>query len=337
MMRLSAPLQRAATAIVFAATTALCSTAAMAGPWLEPGDRQVRQDIELLKAHGLIYGPLDSWPIPWMQVSRGLETARQTAQPPHIAAAVRRLETLARREEQGRRVEARLRATNEPDKLRDFEDSAREDVDVDAEVQFDTGRLTVVLGGGYREDQDGFDGHVENSFLAYAAGNWALYGGYVERWWGPGQDTTLLFSTNARAFPQIGVRRLLPAPIDLPVLRWLGPVSFSAFAGILTEDRETSGFNDPAIVGFRGVIEPVEGLEIGFSRGIQLCGEDRPCDGETIIDALFPFSGVENTGTLDEPGNQLAGIDLVYRFTIGGLSASAYTEWQAEDESGIFV
>ncbi|MFS2022030.1 capsule assembly Wzi family protein, partial [Massilia sp. CT11-108] len=75
-----------------------------------------------------------------------------------------------------------------------------------------------------------------------------LYGGYAETWWGPGEDGTLLFSTSARPFPKVGFKRLSPEPIDLPVLRWLGPIRFDAFAGVLDEERE---FSNPGVIGIR--------------------------------------------------------------------------------------
>ena len=322
---------------IAAAAIVLLPAVAQAGPWLEAGDRQVRQDVELLKAAGFIRGPLGAWPMPWMQVASGIDAARLAPREPHIEAAVRRLEALSKRDLEPIRYEANLRLASEPELVRTFEDQAREEVDADAEIALDTGRLTLVIGGGYRDGQDGADWHLENSYAAYALGGWALYGGYVQHWWGPGQEQALLFSNNARPVPQIGIKRLNPRAIDLPVLRWLGPVKFDAFVGILAEERERSGFDNPAIVGFRGAFEPMQGLEIAFNRGLQLCGRNRPCGAGTIIDALFPFSGAENTASLDEPGNQLGGFDITYRFMAGPVAANAYLEWEAEDEAGVFV
>ena len=326
-----------AAAVAAAALLLSAASPAEAGPWLPAGDRQVRQDVELLKTAGFIPGPLGSWPMPWMQVAAGMERARTAPQPPHVEAALRRLEALSVRDLRKRRVEAEARFATDEALLRDFEDTAREEVDIGAQAAFDSGRLTLVLGGGYREGQDGSDFHIERSYAAYALGNWALYGGYVQHWWGPGQDSALLFSNNARPIPQIGVKRLLPTPIDLPVLRWLGPVKFDAFLGILTEERERSGFDNPALIGFRAAFQPAQGLEIGLNRGLQLCGEDRPCGAGTIFDALFPFGDADNTGTFDEPGNQLGGFDISYRFMAGDVAANVYTEWEAEDEAGLFV
>ncbi|MBV7257580.1 hypothetical protein KCG44_12375 [Pacificimonas sp. WHA3] len=310
---------------------------ATAGPWLDAGDRQARNDVELLKSAGLMPGPVNAWPLSWRQVDVGLRIARQDTRPPHIEAAIARLEALSERALQSRRVEAEVRLTTDPSLTRDFEDSARENVDVSGKVEFDMGRLTVAVGGGYREGQDGSDFHAEESYAALALGEWALYGGYVERWWGPGQDSALLFSNNARPIPQIGITKLSADPIDFPVLRLLGPFKFDAFVGVLAEERQD--FDNPVVMGFRAAFEPVRGLEIGVNRGLQLCGEGRRCDAKIIGRALFPFGGAENTAGIsdDEPGNQLGGFDASYTFLAGGTGIKVYTEWEAEDEAGIFL
>src|SRR3546814_9284051 len=45
--------------------------------------------------------------------------------------------------------------------------------------------LYISLGGGYRRHQLGTDWHLDQIYAAYKLGNWAVYGGLVEHWWGP--------------------------------------------------------------------------------------------------------------------------------------------------------
>ncbi len=80
-----------------AASLSIASAPAVAGPWLEAGDHQVRADVELLKSAGLIRGPINSWPLPWKQVAAGLDAARAQTLPPHLQAAVGRLQILSDR------------------------------------------------------------------------------------------------------------------------------------------------------------------------------------------------------------------------------------------------
>lgn len=314
---------------------ALLAGPASAGPWLEAGDRQVRADVELLKAAGLIEGPVNSWPLPWMQVAAGLEAARGQSLPPHIAAAVRRLEILSDRDGQKSRYEAKARVTNRASVVRDFGDSAREDGDVSVRAEHELGKLYISYGVGWRDGQQGKDVHFEPASAALALGGWALYGGYVDTWWGPGHDSALLFSTNARPIPRVGIKRLSTSPIDFPVLRWLGPWKLDVFAGVATENRDD--FDNPGIAGIRFAFEPLRGLEIGLNRGLQLCGRERPCGLGTIWDAFVGLGNADNTGTLDEPGNQLAGFDISYTRMVGNVAVQAYTEWEAEDEDNVII
>lgn len=307
--------------------------AAQAGPWIEAGDRQARSDVELLAAAGVIRGPVNSWPLPWAQIADAIESANSL--PPHLAAAARRLGVLSARAEQRTRYEARAFATNEPALVRDFGATAREEGDVSVRAEHDFGALSISYGVGWRDGQHGNDVHFEPSQAALALGNWALYGGYVDTWWGPGNDGALLFSSNARPFPKIGIKRLSPEPFNFPVLSLLGPWRFDMFAGLLNEER--SDFSNPAVIGMRFSFMPVQGLEIGLNRAIQLCGRNRPCSAGTIKDALIGFGDADNTGTLNEPGNQLAGFDISYTRMLGQVAAKLYMEAEAEDEDNVLI
>lgn len=318
---------------ILAAT--LLTTGAHASPWAEVGDRQLRQDVEMLKAAGIIRGPVNSWPLPWAQLDQAVAAADDASLPPHLSMAARRIAVLSERANRRGRYEVRAAATNEPALVRDFGNSARADVDAAVRAEHSFGRLYVSYGVGWRDNQHGKDIHFEPSYAAYALGNWALYGGYVEHWWGPGHDSALLFSNSARPFPKIGIKRLAPVPIDFPVLEWLGPWRFDAFVGLLDEKR--NDFNNPAVAGFRFAFEPVQGLEIGLNRALQLCGRGRPCSFGTWTDALVGIGDADNTGTLNEPGNQLAGFDISYTRMIGRVSAQLYVEAEAEDEDNVLI
>lgn len=288
----------------------------------------------MLKAAGLIRGPVNAWPLPWAQIDQAFIAAGNRSLPPHLAAALRRVRVLSERASQGTRYEVRAAAASDPALVRDFGTTAREDMDASARVEHNLGRLYVSYGVGFRDGQRGNDVHFEPAQVAYALGNWALYGGYVETWWGPGHDGALLFSNSTRPFPKIGIKRLSPEPFNLPVLRWFGPWRLDAFVGLLDEDRE---FDNPAVAGIRIAFEPVSGLEIGLNRAMQLCGKERPCDFETWTDALIGLGDADNTGTFDEPGNQLAGLDISYTRMIGQVSMQLYAEAEAEDEDNVLL
>lgn len=317
-----------------------------AGPWVGPGDARLRTDIELLRAHGFILGPVDAWPLPWAQIDRGLDRARASgALPPHLAAAVHRVEALSAYNQKKSRYMVRAAGTNEPALVRGFERVARNPGEVTVAASHDRGPLHITWGGTWQSDgtdlqratqfKNGFS--PDPTFAALRLGsNWALYGGWIDNWWGPGQDGAMLFSTSARPMPKVGLRRLEPFSIDAPVLRWLGPVTFDFFVGIADEERD---FKNPAMVGMRFAFQPTPWFEIGLNRGLQLCGSGRPCDFKTIASALIGVGDADNTGTFDEPGNQIAGFDMSYKRPIGdtGQILKLSFATTAEDADNILI
>ncbi len=321
---------------LIAMLAAMASAPAAAAPWAEPGDRRLRNDIELLADYNVIKGPITSWPIPWAQISASLANLGDRALPLHVQRAIDRVERLmpGREDRQGIQTQFGFSVTNEPALIRDFGDSARGDGETFVRLERQWSSTYVSARVGYRDDPRNGDRHFDGSYLAQAIGNWALYGGYMEQWWGSGQEAALIFSTNARPAPKVGFKRLEPRPFQTKWLSWLGPWQFEGFVSLIDEKRE---FSDHFIAGLRLTFNPLDNLEIGFTRALQLCGDGRPCGIDIWRKALFPFDGSENTGTLNEPGNQLASGDFRYGWSSGDASYSLYGEIMGEDEiAGLF-
>lgn len=324
----------------------ISASIAQAGPWAEPGDARMVADVELLKAFGHIPGPINAWPLPWAQIEEGIASARaDPGASMALVAARQRLELLAARNRQTSRYMARAAFTNDAALVRGQAETARNPVDLTLTASHDIGdRLTITWGGSYLSDGSPDQVATENgngfspapSHAAFRMGNWMLYGGWVETQWGPGHDGSLLFSTSARPFPKVGIRRLRPYSIDAPVLRWLGPVSADFFVGVADEDRD---FDNPAVVGMRVAFQPTPYFEIGLKRGLMLCGKGRPCGIDIWLRALVAFANTDNTGTADEPGNQLAGFDMSYRRPIGksGHALILTFDTTAEDNDNILI
>lgn len=308
-----------------------------AAPWAEVGDLRLRSDLELLSDYGLFDGPLNSWPIPWAQISAGLDARGiDDSLPPNVLAALRRIEILMPGNDAFRntRYEAGANIGNRTTLVRDFGDGTRADAEAYVRLEKHFTSSYISLNVGTRTAQSGKGINFERSYVAQAVGNWVGYLGWVENWWGPGWDSTLLFSNNARPFPKIGFKRLNPKPFESKWLSWIGGWQFETFVGLIDEERE---FSNQIIAGIKLAIEPIDGLNIGFNRGLQLCGEGRPCGFDTWIDALIPVGEADNTGTFDEPGNQIAGIDIRYGNRIGDATYSIYGELIGEDEVDIVI
>ncbi len=315
---------------------------AAAGPFAEVGDRQLRQDVETLHAAGLIEGPIDSWPLPWAQIDAGVARAQDGRQlDPYLKAAANRLDRLGDFAAQRVAVEMQLSATNLPSVARDFGTLARARGDASGKVEFNGDNVSISLGAGVRSGQIGKAYNFEPSMIAVRLGNWSVYGGWTQEWFGPGQDGALLFSNSTRPFPKIGIKRLMPDPIDLPILRWLGPIRLDLFGGVLDERRRD--YDNILTFGTRLSFAPTPRLEIGLNRMQQLCGKGRPCGLKQIAQSFIGVGNADNptpgsvAAFLNQAGNQIAGFDISYTRRFGSVTTKFYFEAEAEDSQHIII
>jgi len=299
-----------------------------ASPWAAVGDMQLRNDVEILARHGVISGPVNTWPISWKQITRNLSRTAEMDLPPYVLGAVMRVKDKVPGEF---RVSARVQATNNPAIVRGFATTARNDLDTDATLEYngDSG-TTIHLQGGYRKGNGEDYAHLDGSYLSQDLGNWSLYAGAFDRWWGPGRESTLILSNNARPMPSVGLRRIEPKAFETKWLSWMGPWQWDMFVAKMEEERHIP---NALIAGMRLSFEPIKNFEVGLTRTMQLCGEGRPCGFNTWTNALIAVGDLDNTGTSSEPGNQLASIDFSYTMGLGSKNnIKFYVEGTAEDE-----
>ncbi|WP_339862395.1 capsule assembly Wzi family protein [Paremcibacter congregatus] len=308
----------------------MLSTAVQASPWAAVGDMQLRNDVEVLARHGVIAGPVNTWPISWKQITRGLSRTGEMDLPAYVRLAAMRVKEKIPGEF---RAAAHLQLTNNPAIVRGFAKTARNDLDVSATFEYnnDNSGTTVHLEGGYRKG-DGEDyAHLDGSYLSQDWGNWSVYAGAFDRWWGPGRESTLILSNNARPMPSVGLRRIEPKAFESKWLSWIGPWQWDMFVAKMEEDRHIP---NALVAGMRLSFEPIENFEVGLSRTMQLCGDGRPCGFNIWTRALISVGDLDNTGTANEPGNQLASIDLAYSMAVGErTSLKLYAEGTAEDQN----
>ena len=306
------------------------AASAGASPFAEAGDRQLRNDVEVLARYGLISGPVMTWPLTWRQITARLDKTDGTDNlPPYVRMALARVRGKIPGEFH---ASLTVRGTNTPALLRGFDYTARSEADVtlSAELHGDTISAKGVIGYRYSEDDEVTDEvPLDGSYFAKEWGTFQFYVGTIDRWWSTGRESALMISNNARPMPSIGLMRSEPKAFESKWLSWLGPWDLRVFLARMEEDRY---FAHPLVLGIRVKISPVENMEMGAMRAIQVCGEGRPCGLGTWTDALFG-GAADNTGTLDEPGNQLGGFDFSYSFFLTkDVHVNSYFEFTGEDE-----
>lgn len=299
---------------------------ASADNWLEAGDRGLRSDVEILAAHGLIDGLVTTWPIPRGQLLRGLADAQRLEQQPEYVrrSAQRVLAYLHDGEQPGLRPAAELRLSNHPDDIRDFGASARDEVDVAAGAGWNGGTASARLLVGAQSRYNGDRGRLrfDGSFVSARLDNWLVYGGLVDRWFGPGWTSSLILSSNARPFPKVGLMRNDPHAFQTPWLSWIGPWQLDFMVGLLDGPRTD---RNTALGSLRLSFSPFHGLEIALARATEFCGEHHPCKP---LDAAFHFN---NSSHNQNKTNDEASIELKYTALLGAVGVSPYVQFMNED------
>jgi len=325
--------RRVAALVATSAASALLFTAAIrAEPWAAPGDMALRHDLQQLADAGVLRGPTMSWPLPWADITRDIGAADVTKLSTRSQAALTRVRERAKLATTTHEIDlgVEVEGTTDPWALRSFEDSPREKGELTVAADWVGDRFAWKLSAGVVADpDDGQEFRPDGSYVAMSLGNWSISAGYIDRWWGPGWEGSLILSDNARPVPSIGIERIEAQPFTLPVLRWLGPWRFSTFMGQLEQDRDYPG---TLLFGMRVESRPLPSLQIAASRSAQWCGEGRPCDLGTFGDLL---TGNDNDQALaDQPGNQLAGFDVRWSWPGGRVPVALYAQAIGEDEAG---
>ncbi len=313
------------------AAASLLTTAVRAEEFIAPGDTGMRIDLESLNDAGVLNIPLTAWPMSSADIASALDVIDEAALDARSRDAARRIR--ARLEPSGTPAGARaygsLAGAYSPLILRGFEDTPRAEGEARAGIAWGGERVFLRLQGTLAANPaDGDDVRPDGTYVGIHVGNWVASAGWQDRWYGPGRDSSLVLSTNARPPPGIMLQRRHSTPFESRWLSWIGPWTLTTFMAGLHDERE---IDDAWQFGIRGSFRPLPGLEIGLSRAAIWCGDGRPCDVSTFVDLLL---GNDNRGANvaaeDEPGNQLGGFDLRWRLP-ADIPAAVYLQWIGED------
>ncbi len=319
-------------ALVGGAVACLTSFSLLAAPWVELGDARARFAAQKLADRGHMDRTVSTWPMMWTAVHSGLKQSVASDQSSvGSAAAYLRFEQ-EQQAQQGFRGEYSIYGSSEIPGIRGFDPNPMAKAGTAINLQWQGEVWALGLKPAYADKSDDDEKlRLDGSYLAATAGNWVFGAGAIDRWWGPGWQSSLILSNNARPMPALWLNRNNSYAPEADWLQWVGPWQFTAFAGQYEGDREIP---DAKLLGMRFTFRLIDGLDIGLSRAIMFGGEGRPEGASTIWNALI---GRDN-GQLEEndPGNQLASVDARYGFAIGEQTMGLYAQMMGEDEAGAF-
>ncbi|MBZ0333198.1 capsule assembly Wzi family protein [Marinobacter sp. AL4B] len=309
------------------------STATYASPWIEPGDARARFALQKLADRGHFDRTVSTWPVMWSSVAKGINSS-VTSDATATAGAMAYLN--AEQQAQfsgGTRAEITLAGSSGQSLVQGFGDSRQEEGQATLDVEWQgeywaLGLSPSVVANPADDEEHRYDG----SYLAAAFGNWVFGAGAIDRWWGPGWQSSLILSNNARPMPGVWLNRKRDLAPTTSWLSWVGPWNVTVFAGEFQDDRT---IDSAKLIGMRFTFRPVQGFDIGLSRAIMFGGEGRPQNSSTLWNALI---GKDNgqLGPDKEPGNQLGSIDVRYGLPVGEQALGVYAQLMGEDEAGAF-
>lgn len=304
-----------------------------ASPWIAPGDSKARFSLQKLADRGYVDRPVSTWPVMWGSFhnasSSDFENEWRTS---GLAASYLAFER-TQQASPGIRSELHLSGYTETTGISGFDRGNEGNTGVSVDVQWLGEGIAVGLKPAYVDQPDDSEElRLDGSYVAATGFNWVVGAGAIDRWWGPGWQSSLILSNNARPLPSVWINRNTVDAPDASWLKWLGPWDLVMLAGQYEHERAVP---DAKFLGLRFTFRPVNGLDIAASRVIMYGGDGRPEGASTVWDALIGRDNSQD-GVENDPGNQLGSIDIRYGFGVGDQSMGLYAQMVGEDEAGAF-
>ncbi|MGL5046499.1 MAG: capsule assembly Wzi family protein, partial [Shewanella sp.] len=186
------------------------------------------------------------------------------------------------------------------------------------------------------DPQDNKNFRLDESYFAIILGNWIATLGSVEQWWGPGFDSALHRSNNARPMQSLTLSRNNSEAFQTPWLSWIGPWTFKTGVSLMEAERAVP---KTAEWDMRLSARPIKQLEVGLSWSTLFCGEGQDCHFDSWWDSVAS-NAVCLDGTNDcapnerrDAGHRTQSIDLRYTDTWQDIPVGLYLEQSCENGS----
>ncbi|MDX3775153.1 capsule assembly Wzi family protein [Chromatiaceae bacterium AAb-1] len=292
---------------------------AVAAPWLDTSDNYLRQSLQTLAHAGIITGPVNTYPLMWKNIVTDL-AATDEPDSDELRFALAHVRSALNANQHNYIAGVKLKASSDPSLYQSFGESYFERAGISVFKEYLGSNWAAKTQVNYRN----FDGDnpeqemtYDGSYLAAVFGNWVIAADQIPLWWGPGQQTALLLSNNARPLPSVRLTRHGWQAPQSSWLSWLGPWTFSTFLG---QGEHATTISQIRHWGARFSARPLPALEIGLSRISQWGG--RGMDNS--------FGAWKDMLLLDDDANvnadNMAALDLTYHLTLFNRPFSLYTE-----------
>jgi len=311
--------------------------------WVPMDDLGLRADIQLLADAGVLSAPITTYPLMWESLALDIEQADINSLTVSQRMALTNLRTTLNDSLKLHQTDLTAYASSQSRRFTSFGHNDFDKHRLSLSHTYTSNNWVGHLQVNHRPDidetdaiNDGQDNTLDGSYLGVKLGNWVLTAGAIERWWGPGIDTSLILSNNARPLPAIAITRNSSTAFESAWLSWIGPWTFTTQMSRLESDRVIS---EPLLWLARGTFRPLRGLEIGISRAYQWGGEGQSESLSAFWDGVIGETEcTRNAETCSDErrtnaGNQLAGYDFRWSDTLVGIPYALYAQTIGEDSN----
>lgn len=224
-------------------TSVMVASPAHATPWADSDDVQVRHNLQILADAGVVNLSVSTYPLMWgalMEVLQGVDTRNLR---PHERNAYMQVMAALEFHQQGGYTGGQISGQSNNDGERGFGQRQHEKgaIEITRELKGDHSafRLQTAWRTG-RETRFGRQDKQELSFAgSYLAtvvtsevlGSWVLSADQLYTWWSPSYENDGMHTRSARPLHALRVTRAGASSSNLPILKWLGPWSATAYAG----------------------------------------------------------------------------------------------------------
>lgn len=302
----------------------LFAVPAAAAPWVDTTDNYLRQSLQTLSHAGVITGPVNTYPLMWKNIVADLASAQQ--QPTEeLRFALAHVRSALNANQHNYIAGIKLKASSDPSLYQSFGETYFDKASASVFKEYLGDNWAAKTQVNYRKTEDGSNEQTltyDGSYLAVIAGNWVLALDQQPLWWGPGQQTSLLVTNNARPIPSLRLSRHSWQKSDSMLFSWLGPWSFTTFIG---QGEHSSMPRQIKHFGARFSARPLPQLELGLSRVSQW-------GGDTLDNGLDAFGDMLLLND-DDNADNLAAVDVTFHTRLFNRPFSFYTEL-ADDNGG---
>ncbi|AZG71352.1 capsule assembly Wzi family protein [Shewanella livingstonensis] len=309
------------------------TNAAQAAPWVDTSDIYLRADIQVLADAGVINAPINTFPLMWFGIGADLVKAEPALLTPDLVDAFARVNFYYQNAVGNRgNTSIKVAAASDSARFQHFGSDYREKGQLQGSHEYTGERFAYKLSASANYDpSDNKNVRFDDNYIALILGNWVATFGAAAQWWGPGFDSSLHMSTNARPMQSLTISRHNPQAFETPLLSWLG--AWTVTAGVSMTEQERYAPN-ALLWSLRGSIKPLKQLEIGLSWTTMFCGEDQECSFDSAFESITNPQDCQDGEECISKTNQMTGFDVRYSDIWFGIPLGLYVEQTCENASG---